>query len=169
MSTKQIHYNIDPIRKKFPDANIYLIVGEKSNGKSFQVKNKIGIDEYNQFQSRFALVRRWETDMTNNWVEQYFSDVDIQSKTDNKYVGITTSKGAIWYSILDEKTGKLKPKEKIGYRMPLSMEQHFSSGSYLDINNIIFEEFMERGSYIKNEPDKLMALYSTIDRKRRND
>lgn len=39
-------------------------------------------------------------------------------------------------------------------------------GSYLDADVIVLEEAMERGIYIKNEPDKLMAMYSTIDRKR---
>jgi hypothetical protein len=52
--------------------------------------------------------------------------------------------------------------------MALSTEQHYSGGSFLDVKRIIFEEFMERGNYVKgdNEPDLLMFLYSTIDRKR---
>lgn len=50
--------------------------------------------------------------------------------------------------------------------MSLSTEQHLSSASFLDVDNIIYEEFMERGRYIPEEPDRLMILYSTIDRKR---
>lgn len=53
--------------------------------------------------------------------------------------------------------------------MSLSTEQHMSGGSFLDVDVIIFEEFMERGSYLPgtpSEPDKLMIFYSTIDRKR---
>ena len=50
--------------------------------------------------------------------------------------------------------------------MALSTEQHMSSASFLDVDIIIFEEFMERGSYIPHEPDRLMIFYSTIDRKR---
>ena len=50
--------------------------------------------------------------------------------------------------------------------MALSTEQHMSSASFLDVDVIIFEEFMERGSYIPHEPDRLMIFYSTIDRKR---
>lgn len=50
--------------------------------------------------------------------------------------------------------------------MALSTEQHMSSASFLDVDTIIFEEFMERGSYIPNEPSRLMIFYSTIDRKR---
>ena len=50
--------------------------------------------------------------------------------------------------------------------MALSTEQHMSGASFLDVGRIIFEEFVERGSYLPNEPDKLMIFYSTIDRKR---
>ena len=50
--------------------------------------------------------------------------------------------------------------------MALSTEQHYSGGSFLDVDTIIFEEFMERGRYIPNEPDRLEIFYNTIDRKR---
>lgn len=50
--------------------------------------------------------------------------------------------------------------------MSLSTEQHFSSASFLDVDSIVFEEFMERGTYIANEPAKLMIFYNTIDRGR---
>lgn len=65
------------------------------------------------------------------------------------------------------KHGKVKRCEKIGYVMSLSTEQHFSSGSFLDVHNIIFEEFMERGgAYLPKEPERLLIFYNTIDRKR---
>ena len=41
MSQKVIHYNLDEIDKK--GALINLIYGERSNGKSYQVKHKKGI------------------------------------------------------------------------------------------------------------------------------
>ena len=62
--------------------------------------------------------------------------------------------------------GKSEKKEKIGSVMALSTEQHYSGASFLDYNIIIFEEFMERGSYIFRETEKLQILYSTVDRKR---
>lgn len=65
-----------------------------------------------------------------------------------------------------QKQVKQKDLIKYGYVMSLSTEQHMSSASFLDVDRIIFEEFMERGSYIPNEPDRLMIFYSTIDRKR---
>ena len=41
MATKQVHYKIDNISAE--KAIINLIYGEKSNGKSYQVKHKKGI------------------------------------------------------------------------------------------------------------------------------
>ncbi len=178
MSQKQIHYNIDNISKT--KANYFLIYGEKSNGKSYQVKHKKAVIPYLEevrrhkkmiencivYNERFILLRRWKEDISNLWIEQYFADVDVENLTNGKYNCITCYRKVLYLSIYEVETGKFKRYEKIGYVMALSTEQHYSGGSFLDVKRIIFEEFMERGSYIPNEPDKLMTLYSTIDRKR---
>lgn len=164
MSIKQVHYNIDNINKE--DALFNLIYGEKSNGKSYQVKNKECVEHYLKTGNRFILLRRWREDISNLWIEQYFADVDIAKLTDNKYNCISCYRKVLYLSIYDENTGKIQRVEKIGYVMALSTEQHMSSASFLDVDRIIYEEFMERGNYIPNEPDRLMIFYSTIDRKR---
>jgi len=181
MSQKQVHYNIDNISKE--NANINLIYGEKSNGKSYQVKHKKGIlpflDYVNKIKKenaiksamindeRFILMRRWKEDITKLWIEKYFSDVDVAKITDNQYNMVTSYRGELFLSTFDYETNKVTRGLKIGYVMSLSTEQHYSGGSFLDVKRIIFEEFMERGGiYIKNEPDRLMYLYSTVDRKR---
>lgn len=56
--------------------------------------------------------------------------------------------------------------KRYGYAIPLSLEQHFSSADFTDCDDIILEEFMERGSYIPSEVAKFTAFYSTVDRKR---
>ena len=112
------------------------------------------------------MLRRWKEDISNLWIEQYFADVDVQKLTDGKYNCITQYRKVLYFSIYDVDTGKVKRIEKIGYVMSLSTEQHMSSASFLDVDIIIFEEFMERGNYIPHEPDRLMIFYSTIDRKR---
>lgn len=180
MSIKQVHYNIDNIEKE--DALFNLIVGEKSNGKSYQVKHKVGVLHYleNKPESidkerllleakkgyRFILLRRWQEDISNLWIEQYFQDVDVAKLTDNKYNCITQYRKVLYFSKFDVETYKTTRGEKIGYVMALSTEQHMSSASFLDVDRIIFEEFVERGSYLPREPDRLMIFYSTIDRKR---
>ena len=164
MGIKQVHYNIDRIDKL--DANFNLIYGEKSNGKSYQVKHKKAVEHYLETGKRFILLRRWKEDISNLWIEQYFADVDVAKLTNNRYNCISQYRKVLYFSIYDVNTGKTKRFEKIGYVMSLSTEQHMSSASFLDVDTIIFEEFMERGTYIPHEPDRLMIFYSTIDRKR---
>ena len=163
MASKQKHYNLDNIEKI--GANFNIIYGEKSNGKSYQVKHKKAIKKYLETGRRFILLRRWKEDITNSWIEQYFADVDIESLTENKYNCISCYRKTLYLANVDE-FNKVKRGEKIGYVMALSTEQHYSGASYLDVDDIIFEEFMERGVYIAREPDKLMTFYSTVDRKR---
>lgn len=164
MSIKQIHYNIDEIKNRYLDALIYLIFGEKSNGKSYQVKHKCGVEHYIKTHNRFILLRRWQADLTTTWIEQYFSDVDVDKLTDGKYQLITVYRKKIYFANIEN--DKIKRGEHIGYVVPLSGEQHYSGASFLDVDTIIFEEFMERGTYLPNEPSKLMIFYSTVDRKR---
>ena len=93
-----LYYNIDRIDKE--DADINLIWGERSNGKSYQVKHKKAllpfIESYNKAKEdvikdafknydRFFLLRRLETEIKNSFVEKYFADIDIARLTNNEY------------------------------------------------------------------------------------
>lgn len=173
----QIQYNLDPLLNRFPEALIYLIFGEKSNGKSYQVKHKAGINHYVETKEkkkavesfvntgmRFILMRRWQADLSTTWIEQYFADVDVEKITNGEYQFITVYRKKLFFGKLENE--KIKRGEHIGYVVALSGEQHFSGASFLDCDRIIFEEFMERGSYLPNEPARLMIFYSTVDRKR---
>lgn len=159
-----IHYNLDSIDSK--KALFNLIFGEKSGGKSYQVKHKKAIEYYLKTGKKFILLRRWKDEITTEKVEQYFADVDIEKITNGKYNCISCFKRAIYLSRFDSETFKIQRGEKIGYYIALSQEQNYSSVSFLDVENIIFEEFMSRTMYISNEANKLMLFYDTVDRKR---
>lgn len=163
MSNKQVRYNIDNIDKI--NANYNIIYGEKSNGKSYQVKHKKAVEKYIKTGRRFILMRRWAEDLSSGWIEDYFSDVDIEKLTSNKYQKIIKYRHELYFAKVSEDF-KIKRGEKIGYAIPLSLEQRFSSASFLDVDDIIYEEFMSRGTYLPQEPSKLMTFYSTVDRKR---
>lgn len=163
-NNKIIHYNMDHIDQENADFN--LIWGEKGNGKSYQVKHKKGVQKYLDTGKRFILLRRWKEEITTEKIEQYFADVDVTTLTAGRYNCITTYQKRLFLSYYDFETGKTKRGERIGYVMALSTEQNYSGCSYLDVEDIIFEEFMSRNEYIKNEATKLMYLYSTVDRKR---
>ena len=146
-NVKQIHYNIDKITEC--NANFNIIYGEKSNGKSYQVKHKKAIEHYLETGKRFILMRRWQADLTTLWIEQYFQDVDVEKLTNSKYNCISVYRKVIYLSNYNVETGKIVRGEKIGYTMALSTEQHYSGGSFLDVDTIIFEEFMERRKLCK--------------------
>lgn len=163
-NTKIIHYNLDQIDAL--DADINLIWGERSNGKSYQVKHKKGVIKYLKTGKRFILMRRLKEEISAEKIEQYFADVDVVKLTNGKYNCITTYTKKLFLSYYDVNTGKTKRGEKIGYVVALSTEQNYAGASYLDVEDIIFEEFMSRSDYLPNEADKLMNFRATVDRKR---
>lgn len=164
LNKKNIRYNLDKIDKI--GARFNLIYGERSNGKSYQVKHKKAVEKYLKTGRRFILLRRLREEISNEKIEQYFQDVDIAKLTNNKYNTISVYRKNLYLSIYDNELGKLKRGEKIGYVVALSTEQNYAGASYLDVDDIIFEEFMSRSVYLPNECDKLMNFYATVDRKR---
>ena len=164
MNKKQIHYNMDEIDKI--GARFNIIYGERSNGKSYQLKHKKGVEKYLKTGRRFILMRRWKEEITSEKIEQYFQDVDVVKLTNGKYNCIALYRKCLYLSVYDNETGKLKRLEKIGYVVALSTEQNYAGASYLDVDDIIFEEFMSRNIYLTNESNKLMNFYATVDRKR---
>ena len=159
------HYNIDNLVSKNADINI--LFGERSNGKSWQLKHKRAVINYLETGKRFILMRRFREEITNGNIEQYFQDVDVEGLTKGKYNCITTYRKHIYLSNFDSETFTTKRGEKIGYAVALSTEQNYAGGSFLDVSDIIFEEFMTRSRYLgESEPTKLMNFYATVDRKR---
>ena len=165
---KTYHYNMDDIDKE--NAILNIIWGERSNGKSYQVKHKKGIEYFLKSsienRRRFILMRRWKEETTTEKIEQYFNDVDVAKLTNNEYNMITMFKRRLYLSNYNFEDGKVTRGEMIGYVVALSTEQHYAGASYLDVDNIIFEEFMSRSIYLPGEPDKLMNFWNTVDRKR---
>lgn len=158
------HYNLDAIDKE--NATINIIYGERSNGKSYQVKHKKAVEKYLKTGKRFILMRRWKEEITTEKIEQYFADVDVCKITEDKYNCISMYKKQLYLSNYDNETGKTIRGERIGYVVALSTEQNYAGASYLDVEDIIFEEFMSRSVYIGGESDKLMNFWNTADRKR---
>ena len=171
-NTKITYYSIDRIRSL--DADINIIWGERSNGKSYAVKHEIAMKTYLESivkdslnRERFILMRRLREEVTSEKIERYFADVDVRKLTENKYNTIVYYRKQVFLANYDIETGKTVRGDCIGYVVALSTEQHYAGGSYLDVKNIIFEEFMSRSVYLANEPDKLMNFFNTVDRKRR--
>ena len=185
MSKEIVHYCIDNIDKE--GALFNIIWGERSNGKSYALKHEKGVKSYlfgqDTFEastidknsiirkvvkkgSRFILMRRWKEEITTEKVEKYFADVDVNSLTDGKYNCITMYRKTIYLSNFNYETCKTSRGEAIGYAVALSTEQNYAGSSFLDVSDIIFEEFMSRSEYLHQESNKLLNFWSTVDRQR---
>ena len=159
------YYNIDDLMNQ--NAQYNIVYGERSNGKSYQLKKKVMLtDAILNGDRRFMLVRRTKNEITTEKIERYFSDINISELTDGKYDGITVWRRELFLSYFDYDKFKFARGKKIGYVVPLENEQDYAGASFLDVDNIVFEEFMSRKKYLADEPNKLMNLYCTVDRKR---
>ena len=122
--SKQIYYNVDPIDKL--GATINILYGERSNGKSYQLKHKKGIypylrgvksyrrdytdkdtiiEENIKAGTRFILLRRQKEEISSEKVLEYLKDIDIMELTDDKYKIDTTLRettGKAWKTMSDE-------------------------------------------------------------------
>ena len=143
-NSKVVYYNLDNIDEEH--AQINLIYGGRSNGKSYQVKHKKGINPYIESmekaineRKRFMLIRRWKEEIKPEKIEQYFIDVDIYKLTKGQYNCISLYKGKLWLSNYDpDKKPQIKRGDYIGYVVSLSTEQTYAGASYLDVDNMIF-------------------------------
>lgn len=180
-------YNIDRINKE--GASINIIHGKRSGGKSYQAKHKRAINKYFDGEdpryystytdkdkvfetvlkkgTRFMLIRRFKDEISTSNVEEYFNDVDIMKITDNRCDCVVAFRGRIFLAKINEETLKPVKQEHIGYYRALSQEQNSAGNSLLDVTDMIMEEFVSRTMYLtEKEPDKLMNLYTTVDRGR---
>jgi len=169
---KAKYYDISKVYKKAFDenSNFIFIYGGKSKGKSYQAKKVLMIDYYLKTGKRFCLLRRYDEEINKAKTELYFRDllanIDLEELTDGEYNNIECISSKVYFTFVDE-AGKTRRKEHIGYAISLNREQNFSSIlSEKDIDNIIFEEFQSRTTYLTEEADKMDFLYSTIDRER---
>lgn len=160
---KQKFYSIKNILKL--DCEYNLLLGERSNGKSYAAKHHC-IQDYLDNGNRFIYLRRLTVEIKNMMVEAYFNDVDVPKITKGKYELISVYRSGIYFAKLDEE-GRIERGEQIGIVMALSTGAHYKSMSLLQYKNIIFEEFISSGAYLPDEPNLLQQLVSTVVRRTR--
>lgn len=156
------HYDMTNLKSK--NANYNIIFGRRNNGKSYQIKKTV-LTDYFENHKRFIYLRRSVNEIKKDVCETYFDDFDIMDWSEGKYNAIVVKGNKFFLANITEDF-KIKLGDKIGYIWTLVHYQNYKSGSYLDVGNIIFEEFMTNTLYLSNEVTKLDSIYSTVDRNR---
>lgn len=165
---KQKHYRLETRNDSVP-AQYHIILGERSNGKSYAVKERGFKRAWLDPNKKFMLLRRWGMEIKASYTEQYFNDAPITAITDNECNGVVCNGGKIYASTYDEKGNKRIKVKHVGYYRDLCGEQHFVSQNFDDVDYVIFEEFVSRDYYLPDEVNKLMQFISSIARRRKID
>lgn len=143
-------------------------MGKRSNGKSYSAKNKAIKRAWEDCNAhRFVYVRRYESDIKSDLVEQYFKDTPIEVISNGQATGISLYRGQIWAVKTDPETLKEVKVKHIGYVRALNLATRYKSGAYPDVDFILFEEFISDEGYLPKEVSKFKNLVSTIARLRK--
>lgn len=165
---KQKHYRLETRNDSVP-AQYHILLGERSNGKSYAVKERGLKRAWKNENNKFIYLRRWGMEIKASYTEQYFHDAPITSITDNDGDSVVCNGGKIYVSKYDDKTGKRIKVKHVGYYRDLCGEQHFVSQNFDDVDYVIFEEFISRDYYLPNECNRLMNFISSVARRRKID
>lgn len=164
MNKKLKYVQSKDIKKVLDGCDILLLLGERSNGKSYASKNLI-IDSCVEDGDEFVYLRRYDLDVKDSLCVNYFNDVPTEVITDQEYSCIDVYRKGIWLANVNQSTNKVERGQQIGFCHALSAAEHYKSLAFPDVKYVIYEEFISQdGRYLYNEPNKLMHYISTIFR-----
>lgn len=164
---KEQYYRLTRILKY--DAQYYMIIGERSNGKTYSVED-YALEDYCKSGKQFALIRRYADDFKGKRGQQMFSALVenglVTKYTNGKWNDIYYYSSRWYLCKWDEKLNKRILDEKpFCYGFAINSGEHDKSTSYPNIYNILFDEFLAR-SYLPEEFTQFMNTLSTIIRQR---
>lgn len=150
-----------------------ILYGMRANGKSYSVKKHCIEDAMKG--RYFVYLRRWSEDIKTKDVSSYFDDMPFNELTNGKYQGIMAWQGFFYFYTVGEDDDKPKKGPLAGRYCALNLYERYKSQVFKDYDNIIFEEFLTRRTYLGNgfgvgaehsEPKLLMSFVSTVARDR---
>lgn len=175
---KQLYYSLEKLLETAPDAIYYLLIGERSNGKTFSVLEKI-IKDYIKDGSQGVYLRRMGEDVKGRRAIDLFAPfIDNPTKgkyleklSKGKYIGVKYYSQS-WHFVIkekDPKTGKIEEvmeKNPFCYRFALNEGEHDKGTSYPKVKTILFDEFITDKWYLPDEFKIFQNTLSTIIRDR---
>ena len=168
---KKGYYTLRDILKE--KAQYMIILGERAPGKSYAVKKESLEYAFKTGLASIGLVRRFEDDIKNAAMTEYFDDNnenqgapgDIKKITGGLYSDVACIRSELWFCNKDE-NGKYVPGQKCGRVFALNVDLRYKSRQFPEIHDVIFEEFVTNQYYLRNEPTRFQQLVSTLLRKR---
>lgn len=163
------YYSYDEIDKC--NATYNLIIGQRSNGKTFGMLKKI-IDEYLATGTPSAYIRRLDEQIKPTYISFLFNPLSdyLREKTNGKYTGFDYRLRA-FYFMREETDGSgrtTKTKDKTPFCRTYSINTHDTSkgADAGKVRYVVFDEFITRQYYLSNEFVMFQNVLSSIIRNR---
>lgn len=159
-------YSISEIDKT--DAVYRLIIGERSNGKTYSVIKKV-IEAWFEDGLPSAYIRRYAEDITGGNLGMLFNPFIplIKKLSKGKYNNVVYRTNTFTLCYIDS-GGKTveKANTPILYTCAISNYERSKGADRGEIKYFIFDEFMTRASYLSNEFVKFTNVHSSFCRAR---
>lgn len=167
---RQKYYRLDRLLKPENNAKYNFLLGERSNGKSYAVKEYMLKYAFDMKKCAFGLIWRYDKDIKEGYVTDYFADMPIGEITHGAYDKVLAYRGSIYFAKEDVETGKYEKGLMCGKYFALNVATRYKSKAYPDIDIVSFEEIMASKTqpYLTDEVTSFMNLLSTIFRRRDN-
>lgn len=161
-------FDIRSVINEVPDAQIYMFIGERSNGKTYSSLS-YALDKYVENGARFVYIRRLAESVRAQYMRNLFwgntKTGDVANHMNKLgYVGLQFFSGAFWCTVENEQGRVVRLDEPCGYTQAISTWETSKGASIPYADTIIFDEFITRGSYFDNEPVLFENLISSIVR-----
>lgn len=164
-------YDISHLVREYPDAYYYLVIGERSNGKTFSALT-MALRNYFEKGEHFAYIRRFGEDIRKKQLTNLFSGhVEqglIESLSHGEWSSVDYTGNKFRFARTNEKGTVEYSEEYFGFAFDLNSMEHYKSISFPKITTVIFDEFLSRQSYLPNEFLLFTNSLSTIIRLRTN-
>lgn len=163
-----LYYNIAPIDNT--GAIYRMIVGQRSNGKTYSVCKHIVEDYFNE-SKRGAYIRRYEESITPKNLQSLFNPhlQLIWELSEHKWNAVFYRAKEFHFCAIDSE-GKIIAKDDTAFCITaaINTSENTKGEDRGEVHTIVFDEFMTRSGYLNNEFVRFMNLLSTLIRDREN-
>lgn len=160
------------VKEHLYECQYNIFIGKRSNGKTYS-SMLMCVEEFFKTGKRFVYMRRYHEDIVLKRMQRLFEELNfngtINQVSNGQYDGIHFYGGQFYPCNFDD-NGKAvyDNQNSCGYAMALNDSEHDKSGGYPNVKYIIFDEFISRNLYLRDEFIVFMNAISTVKRSKKD-
>lgn len=161
---QELWYDISEIDKT--NAVYRLIIGERSNGKTYSVIKKV-VEEFFKTGTPSAYIRRYSEDIKGGNLGRIFQPhMKLIQKLSKKRYNSVLYRNNTFYFTRVENNKTVDKSEPVMFTCALNNWERSKGPDRGEIKYFIFDEFMTRASYLNNEFSTFANVHSSFVRAR---